>query len=166
MVSGSAGTNADVGVALTPAGVAPVGDPAAVSAGLGLRVAYTPDQPLVVFGSRTGTGVTLNGAEFGFELQDVTTTPELIINVLLRGLHVGIDLSNGDSFLGSLSGGQPPGATFDLDVSWSSTSGVRLNSQSGLRATVPLDLAMGPLSLSGVTASVNLSTIASTSRSR
>ncbi len=147
--SGALDGEATVALRVTPGSAEVVGGDVAFEASL--EAVGKPAAPWTLLGSADGTRIELDGLTVGVGLAGTTAEPEglLWLRSPTSGLRVVLDFSDGDGFLRDALG---DGVTFaaDLDVRWSSVHGVSFAGGIGTEVTIPVDVTVGPLSLTAV----------------
>ena len=150
VLSGAADTGTAFGVAIVPDQVRFVGDPAAVQAGLGIRLDYIPSGPVAIAGDPDATGLSLQATSVGLTGLSDAHGVEVEFAAKLTGLRISVDLGDGDGFIVLMTGGRPVSIQADLAITWSNTRGLGFDGLLALDRTVPLDLRVGPLRLTGL----------------
>jgi hypothetical protein len=112
-------------------------------------VAKRPDgRPMVLLGQAGGSRLEIGQFELLIGLQTDAgghATLEPTVQVRLTDGHALIDLSAGDGFVRTVSGGATIEAAFELLATWSPAAGLRLGGAGGLDLALPLNVHLGPL---------------------
>lgn len=138
-----------MGVVIGPAGTGPAA--AAVGAGATIRLAVTPAVPWPLLGDGEGTRVELRDVALELAVHGSATDLELVVVLeTADGFAVVIEPGDADSFVAGLLGALPLELTTALSLRWSSRDGLTLGGQLGFALTVPLDLRIGPVSVSAL----------------
>ena len=123
-----------------------------VTAGL---EAARPGETLLLLGQAGGSRVELTrfAASAGLAASVSTSAPltlEPTAQAALEGGHVLIDLSGGDSFVRTLTGGGRIDSNFDLSAVWSPTKGLRLEGSAGIEIAIPTHVELGPIEITSL----------------
>jgi hypothetical protein len=123
-----------------------------VTAGL---EAARPGETLLLLGQAGGSRVELTrfAASAGLAASVSTSVPltlEPTAQAALDGGHVLIDLSSGDSFVRTLTGGGRIDSNFDLSAVWSPTKGLRLEGSAGIEIAIPTHVELGPIEITSL----------------
>ena len=115
------------------------------SAELALQLTGRPPAPWRLLGEDTGTRVELAGLDLALGLG---SAPELWVSAGVPddGLSVVVGLGDGDSFLRGVLGSDLSFTT-TAALRWSTLSGLSFTGGAGLDVTIPLDEALGPVTL-------------------
>lgn len=157
----AAGFDSDgaVGVEILPSEVRPRVEPGAVAVNAKLGISVRPEEPMVLFGSRDGTRLEVDGVRAALEVRghadDLEFVIELGTDVPGRPAKIRfvLQLDQADGFLAAMLGTQPRTIEFAGSLSWSSKHGLSFRG-GGLEVTVPLSKALGPLRLTELRAGV------------
>ena len=110
--------------------------------------------PVVILGQTGGSRLTATSVSFGMGL-DVswdeatgTAAANPIIDFGVTGGQVVIDTSGGDGFLAAILPGNDVQASFTLQGSWSPDGGLHLSGGGQLEIDIPLDVDLGPVTVS------------------
>lgn len=173
MITGSAGLSIDVGehavvtlegdlqaapirLLLAPDGVQP--DSPDLSGRFAGRVELALGSPWRMVGGESGSGVLLGGASLGFELSLEGERPRTAVEAAIHDAQILVDLTAGDSFLGSVIPAQEFEIPLELSLEWDSESGFRVEGDVGLSLELDLHRTLfGVLTLSTVTIDVSAS---------
>lgn len=146
-------TNGSSGKITPPASISLT--PAAGAAFTGqarVTLAGQPADPFVLVGISGGSGLTCASIEasaaltFGWDGQNAHAEPQ--IDAKLKGVKLGVDTSGADGFISSIAGSRGLEATSDLELEWSASSGFKFHGAGTLHISIPVNLSIGPLSIS------------------
>ncbi len=127
----------------------------------------TPDTPVLLLGSATGTRLEVSAVSFTASTAIGSGAPaSLSLELDLTGAQLVIDLSDGDGLLSFVNGlvGGPVQVSFDLGFGWSRSGGVFLragasanaNGAQNLTATLPTSFDLGPVHIPSVNLGLSL----------
>lgn len=152
-VAGGFDTDGAVGIEILPSGVRPRLEPGAVAVGSTLAVAARPDRPMVLFGSRDGTRLEIDGVRAALQTRGHADDLEFVIEVGTdvpgqpSRIRFVVRLDQADGFLAAVLGTGTRTIEFAGTLSWSSKHGLSFRG-GGLEVSVPLNAALGPVRLS------------------
>ena len=111
-----------------------------------------PESPWILFGNPTGARLELAGLEAGFEIKGTPSKPELGFSMATSGgdpqsLKLVINPADGDGFISYVLGGKELSFSADVGIAWSSETGVQFQGGAGLEIVVPLNIAVGPVTV-------------------
>ena len=117
-----------------------------------LAVEGRPTEPWMLLGARdSGVRLELNGVHVGIVFEG-GADPDLILEARTLpsgdrgGIAFTIDPGEADPFVRAIVA-DPLEADLDLDLRWSSRSGISLGGSVGLAATIPIEKTLGPITL-------------------
>jgi hypothetical protein len=141
-----------LGVVLSPDGLALHADGGDVAGGFGLALDWQPPAAVKVLGDPASTGVTLGGARVALTVTTAgTSVDEVAVSVAVRKLRVVLDLAALDGLVASVAGGRSIDAESDVELVWSSRTGLTLRGSGQLEKTFPLHLDLGPVRVAALT---------------
>ncbi|MGW0658324.1 DUF6603 domain-containing protein [Streptodolium elevatio] len=141
-----------IGVLLRPGSLAPHADGTAVSGEFTVAVEHRPAQPLTVLGDPATAGVTLGGSRAWLAVQtEGAEVREVAVGVEVRALRVVLDPATLDGLLSSVTGGRIVEVETDLELVWSSRTGLTLRGSGRMERTFPLHLELGPVRVGDLT---------------
>jgi len=112
-------------------------------------IAERPGQTMLLFGQAGGTRLEVGkfSAKAGFRASAATgvMTAEPSLRVDITGGRVVIDLSAGDGFIRTVTGGTRIESSFDVAASWSPSSGLSFEGNGGIEIAIPMHTAFGPI---------------------
>jgi hypothetical protein len=121
-----------------------------VDASVGLEAQR--DAPIVLIG-RTGSS-RLEFTKFGVALglaADGTTSGAVSVEpfarMVLEGGHVLVDLSEGDGFISTITGGGRFEGDFGLQARWTPSGGLQLGGSGGVEIAIPTHIELGPIEI-------------------
>jgi hypothetical protein len=149
----AARASADVAVAAWgPQGITVLSDTHAAEATGSITgtLAAPDDGPAYVLGAADGTRLEIGGARLALEtsLSEARRTFGLSADVLKSSLVIAP--GDSDGFLADILPADGLRADFDLGIAWANDTGLTLRGSGSLDATVPVRLALGPVTLSAV----------------
>ncbi|MET4658715.1 DUF6603 domain-containing protein [Streptomyces fungicidicus] len=151
-LTGGVDTTGALGVVLRPDGLVPRADGGEVGGGFGVALDWRPPGPVKVLGDPASAGVTLGGARVAATVTTVgASVDEVAVSVAVRKLRVVLDLSALDGLLASVAGGRSIEAESDVELVWSSRTGLTLRGSGRLEKTFPLHLDLGPVRVTALT---------------
>ncbi|WP_125591957.1 DUF6603 domain-containing protein [Amycolatopsis balhimycina] len=121
-----------------------------VDASVGLEAKGT--EPIVLIG-RTGSSrleFTRFAVALGLEADGTTAgavSAEPSARMVLEGGHVLVDLSEGDGFLRTITGGGRFEAGFDVQARWTPSGGLQLGGSGGVDLALPIHVDLGPVEI-------------------
>jgi len=157
-VSGGLETAGLVGIEIRPGKATARLDVQAATVDLALTLVAKPTNPWIIIGSEDGAHLACTELEAGIELTGSVDEPELKLRLHTDGLQVVFDPSGGDSFVTSVCGSTPTPAMASGDIIWSSASGLHVDGQNNLSVLIPLQVAIGPITIQSVHLAVTSTT--------
>jgi hypothetical protein len=130
--------------------------PAPLAAGASLTA--IPSAPWVPLGTPDGIHVEMPGLLASVQVQGAITSPEVILTV---GTGPGpnppkvaliLQFTDGDSFLRSIFGTAAQRVEFGLGITWSSKTGLSLQTSAGLKLVFPVNRTLAAVSVQNITA--------------
>ncbi|MEO8335992.1 MAG: hypothetical protein ABI664_13525, partial [bacterium] len=110
----------------------------------------TAGSPALTIGSATGTRLELGQPQASIGLNASTSAVEVEVASGTGPSALVIAPGDADSFLAEILPAGGVRATFDLGLAWSNVKGLTFRGSAGLDATIPIALAVGPVTLSSV----------------
>jgi len=104
-----------------------------------------PPEPWALVGASDGTRLELAGLRAELAATGLTGTPAVEAALVTDGLRLVVVGADGDSLLADLLGSSELAVDANLDATWSSTDGFRLKGTAGFEVTIPLGVAVGPV---------------------
>lgn len=112
-------------------------------------------KPMLLLGQAGGSRIEIQRFALGLGLRadaaagaGVSVEPAALLE--LAGTHVLIDLSGGDGFVSTLTGGTTIESRPDLRGLWTPSGGLRFEGSGGLEVSVPTHLALGPVEITAL----------------
>ncbi|SDZ23945.1 Galactose oxidase, central domain [Amycolatopsis xylanica] len=117
-----------------------------IDASAELAAERTDKKPMLLIGQADGSRVEVQrfSVKLGIEA-DGAAGAEPAAEIKVDGGRVLIDLSSGDGFISTITGGGKIDAKFDLDALWSPSGGLRFEGGGGLELAIPAHLDLGPV---------------------
>jgi len=103
----------------------------------------------------TGIEVTF-GVSFSWDSGSGTAKGGFVAGGKISGGSVVIDLSQGDGFLQTLTGGGQITSNFDIGFTWSSDAGLHVEGSGGLEIAFPVHISVGPIDVSQLVVSAGV----------
>ncbi len=129
-----------------------------VDLSFGLRVSHgRPAEPLLILGLKNGSRVEYSNSTIRLGLLGSPADPEVFVDLSLRGLRIVIQRSDGDGFINNLLPEEPIVVTLDTAIGFSNRRGFYFGVAGGLEVTVPLHLAIGPITLESLYLALGIS---------
>jgi hypothetical protein len=156
-VSISGSFDAGIQAAITPPADVALTPPSGSLTGqlqLGLTATPGAGSPIVLLGQAGGSSVTAGSVSLGvglnvtWDVSSGTASADPIIDFGVTGGQVVIDTSDGDSFLSAILSGSDVQAAFTLQGSWSPSGGLHISGGGQLEIDIPLQLDLGPVTIS------------------
>jgi hypothetical protein len=151
-VTGELEATAAAGVLLEPGGVTSLNGSG--HGELAVTLAGEPDDPWLLFGTRTSTRLELARIETGVTLV-LDGDAEAIVHAALVGGNLVVVA--GDALTRVILGAEQVEVPFDLEARWSSASGFSIGGAVGLVFVIPLDRTIGIVTLRSVELSIGVS---------
>lgn len=141
-----------LGVLLRPGSLTPHTDETAVTGDFGVALEYRPPQPVTVLGDPVSAGVTLGGSRAWLTVAtEGTEIREVAVGLGVRALRVVLDPAALDGLIASVTGGRTIEVETDVELVWSSRTGLTLRGSGKLERTFPLHLELGPVRVGELT---------------
>jgi hypothetical protein len=118
---------------------------AEASARFRATLATPTDGPAFVFGSPIGTRLEVGGAQLTAETALSEARQTVALSASASSAAIVISGSDGDGFVGSIVPADGLRATFDLGLAWSNERGLTFHGSTGLDATLPVGISLGPV---------------------
>ncbi|MCB9284788.1 MAG: hypothetical protein H6563_11990 [Lewinellaceae bacterium] len=144
------------GIKLFPDGVTVAAKPgnAEISAKFGL-IGNSTYEPWIIFGDRDGHRLELHGFTLDFRVEGKANDPEVSIRFRTKsevpekaGVQLVIQMNQSDSFLQKTTKDQEKVAGgFDLEIVWSSKTGLHFSGRPDFNLELPLNKKLGPIEL-------------------
>ena len=157
---------AGVAVEITPPATVAIKPPqGSVSGSVSLGFLAEPVPPastIVLIGQAGGSRAEAPGIEvtfgvsFSWDSGSGTAQGGFIAGGAIHGGSVVIDLSQGDGFLQTLTGGGQISSTFDIGFTWSSDAGLHVEGSGGLEIAFPVHISVGPVDISQLVVSAGI----------
>jgi len=106
--------------------------------------------PAFVFGSTTGSRLELGQPELSAQFDAASTGLDVALAAATGKSALVIAAGDGDGFLADILPAGGLRVTFDLGLAWGNKTGLTFRGSAGLDATLPVQLALGPLTLSAI----------------
>ncbi|WP_143104333.1 DUF6603 domain-containing protein [Nitrosospira multiformis] len=110
---------------------------------LGISFEYKPTESLPLLGSIEGSRLDLKGGTLAFDILPTTETIELRLRLVLTELSWRLKVEEGDSFIGTITNGNPIEGSVSLDLQWSSLHGINFAVAGLLEWIVPTHIDLG-----------------------
>jgi hypothetical protein len=120
-----------------------------------VELAGRPSAPWALLGDQGATRVELAAFSVGLAGTSLTRAPEVALTVSTSGLRLVVAPGDADSFLASLLGGEIV-VELALAGRWSPEDGLSIDGAVGLSVHVTTTITLGPLTISGLTITVEL----------
>ncbi len=151
-------TRLDIGGDLT-AGLGAVvrpGQPIEAIAGGGIEIAYSVARATAtsLIGNPEGTRLQVQGAVGRLEVSGTGGDVELVASIDTTGLALVIDGGDSDGFVSAALPAASTTIEFPFGASWSSKTGFAVHGGNNLAVMVPVDVGLGPVRVSGVSAAL------------
>ncbi len=124
---------------------------------LGLAVAYKPGTPFFVFGDGSSNSLQLSDVSIGISVNPGNGN-EVILSLGVDDAKLMIDLSGSgvDSFIQTILGsGQSTVEFKNVGIAYSTKSGLTFKGSASLQVTIPLNLQLGPITITGLTIGIS-----------
>ena len=107
--------------------------------------------PFVLIGRPSASRLEIGGVTAGVGFRGATSgTPEVRLELAFSGTRAVIQGSDGDGFLDDALGGKSVSVPLDFGIRWSSVSGLSFTGAGGFEVTLPINVALGPISVSSI----------------
>ncbi|MER6253504.1 DUF6603 domain-containing protein [Streptomyces sp. NPDC001584] len=133
----------------------PGASPLHLEASARLEVVRADGEPMLLLGQTGGSRVEIGRFALGIGVRAdaaaggaVSMEPAFLME--LADGHVLIDLSAGDGFIGTLTGGGRIESRLDLRALWSPSAGLRFEGSGGLELSLPAHLSLGPVEVTAL----------------
>jgi hypothetical protein len=118
-----------------------------------LAAPVAPATALVLFGQSGGSRMEVAsikataGLAFSWDSASGTAKGAFMLGAGVKGGKVVIDLSSGDGFIQTITGGARIDSNFDLDILWSADGGLCIEGSGALQIAIPTHISIGPIDI-------------------
>ncbi|MFI6642525.1 DUF6603 domain-containing protein [Streptomyces sp. NPDC050504] len=123
-----------------------------LDASVALEAARESGEPILLLGETNGSRIEIKRFAVALGLRAEagtggTVTVEPAARAELDGGHLVIDLSSGDGFISTVTGGGKIESTFELRALWAPSKGLQLEGSGSLDLAIPVHIELGPVEI-------------------
>jgi hypothetical protein len=121
------------------------------AAGVGLDVAFTPPEPVVLLGDPAASHIELASLSAGLAVEVTGPSVSIGFNADLHGLRIVIAAEEGDNFLRTIIGDDPVAIDVPLGMEWRESTGIRFKGSAAFEVTLHPHLHLGSIRIDEAT---------------